>query len=66
MGAQIPDSVSPPIKVVVFQWLCGIEARQRFPFGAQPRSRAIFVERPLSSMKIRRSGSSAARFSSHF
>jgi hypothetical protein len=33
-------------------------AGQRSPLGAQSRSRAILVERPLSSMKIKRSGSS--------
>ncbi len=30
-------------KVVVFQWPCGIAARSRWPFGARPRMRAMFV-----------------------
>ena len=52
--------VNPPTKVMVFQCPCGTAARQRWPFGAQPRRRAILVESPLSSMKIRLSGSSSA------
>ena len=51
--------VRAPTKVVVFQWPCGTDARHRYPRGAQPRRRAIFVERPLSSMKNKRSGSSS-------
>jgi hypothetical protein len=56
VGATRPASVRPPTKVMVFQCPCGIAARQRSPLSAQPRRRVIFVERPLSSMKIRRSG----------
>src|SRR5947207_2585493 len=41
-------------------------ARQRSPFGAQPRRRAIFVERPLSSIKIRCSGSRSCWLSIQF
>ena len=43
-----PARVKPPTKVTVFQCPCGIAARQRWPFGAQPRKRAILVESPLS------------------
>jgi hypothetical protein len=42
-----------------FQCPCGTGARQRMPFGAQPHRRAIFVDRPLSSTKINRWGSSS-------
>src|ERR1035438_10858241 len=41
-------------------------AQQRSPFGAQPRRRAIFVERPLSSIKIRCSGSKSSWPSTQF
>src|SRR6185437_6999060 len=58
IGARMPDRVSPPTKVVVFQCPCGTAARQRCPLGAQPRRRAIFVDRPLSSTKTRCLGSS--------
>jgi hypothetical protein len=34
-------------------------AWQRWPRGAHPRKRAILVESPLSSMKIRFSGASS-------
>lgn len=47
----MPVSRSAPVKVVVFQWPCGTPARQRSPRGARPRSRAILVDRPVSSMK---------------
>src|SRR6195952_4717211 len=53
----MPPSRSAPTKVVVFQCPCGTLARQRCPRGARPRSRAILVDAPVSSMKTRRSGS---------
>ena len=59
MGAMKPLSVRPPTKVTVFQWPCGIAAWQRWPRGAQPRKRAILVESPLSSMKIKFSGANS-------
>jgi len=46
-----------PVKVVVFQWPCGTPARQRSPQGARPRTRAILVDRPVSSMKASLVGS---------
>ena len=55
----MPLSRRPPTKVVVFQCPCGTGARHRSPRGARPRSRAILVEAPVSSMKTRRSGSSS-------
>ena len=45
------------MKVVVCQCPCGTAARQRWPCRARPRSRAILVEAPASSMNTRRSGS---------
>lgn len=57
IGAEIPSIRNPAVKVVVFQCPCGTAARQRWPFAAQPRRRAIFVEAPVSSMKISFSGS---------
>ena len=48
---------SAPVKVVVFQWPCGTPARQRSPRGARPRSRAILVDSPVSSMKTSFAGS---------
>jgi len=47
----------PRSGMVVFQCPCGTAARQRWPFGDHPRSRAIFVLAPVSSMKISLSGS---------
>src|SRR6266481_9978375 len=55
----------PATKVVVFQWPCGILPTSRSPRGARPRSRAILVEVPVSSMKTSRSGSSLGRLSAH-
>ena len=46
-----------PVKVVVFQCPCGIGDRQRVPRFDRPRSRAIFVEVPVSSIKTSLSGS---------
>ncbi len=57
MGAVKPQSVSAATTVTVFQCPCGIGARHRWPRGARPRSRAIFVEAPVSSMNTRSSGS---------
>ena len=65
IGAMTPARVNPPTKVMVFQCPWGTAARQRRPLGAQPRSRAIFVDSPLSSMKIKLSGSRSACRSSH-
>ncbi len=48
---------SAPVKVVVCQCPCGTAARQRWPCKARPRSRAILVDAPVSSMNTRRSGS---------
>ncbi len=53
----MPSSRRAPVKVVVCQCPCGTEARQRSPCRARPRSRAILVEAPVSSMNTRRSGS---------
>jgi hypothetical protein len=53
----MPDRRSAPVKVVVFQCPCGTGARQRCPRLARPRSRAILVEAPVSSMKTKLSGS---------
>src|ERR1700693_2618499 len=47
----------PATKVVVFQCPCGILPTSRSPRGARPRSRAILVEVPVSSMKTSRAGS---------
>src|SRR5208283_2545942 len=47
----------PPMKVVVFQWPCGMLARNLSPLGARPRIRAMLVEAQVSSMNTRRSGS---------
>ena len=47
----------PAVKVVVFQWPWGTAVRHRSPFSARPSSRAILVEAPVSSMKIRWCGS---------
>ncbi len=57
IGAAMPDNRRPAVKVVVFQWPWGTAARHRSPHGARPRSRAIFVEAAVSSMKINLSGS---------
>src|ERR1700710_2323486 len=57
MGAVMPSTRSAPVKVVVFQCPCGTAARHRSPCKARPRSRAILVEAPVSSMKTRRFGS---------
>src|SRR6185503_12431731 len=56
-GAVMPPSLRPPTNVVVFQWPCGIAAMHRLPRSDRPRSLAIFVEAPVSSMKTRRRGS---------
>ena len=53
----MPDSRRPAVKVVVFQCPCGMGARHRSPHGARPRSRAIFVDAAVSSMKMSLSGS---------
>jgi hypothetical protein len=47
---------SPATKVVVFQWPCGTLVISRSPRGARPRSRAMLVEVPVSSIKTKRSG----------
>lgn len=57
MGAVMPVKRRAPVKVVVFQWPCGTGERHRIPRLARPRSRAIFVEAPVSSMNTRCVGS---------
>src|SRR3546814_10071686 len=57
MGAVMPVKRNAPVKVVVFQWPCGIGDRHRAPRFARPRGRAIFVDAPVSSMNTNRSGS---------
>src|SRR4029077_13946031 len=52
-------------KVVFSQWRCGTLPTSRSPRGARPRSRAILVEVPVSSMKTSRSGASLACLSDH-
>src|SRR3546814_1740175 len=58
MGAVMPVKRNAPVKVVVFQWPCGIGDRHRAPRFARPRGRAIFVDAPVSSMNTNRSGRS--------
>ena len=60
MAAVMPDSLSAPVNVVVFQCPCGIGERHRSPQMARPRSRDIFVLRPVSSMKTRCAGSKSS------
>ncbi len=60
IGAIIPVSRSAPVKVVVFQCPWGMPARQRSPRLERPRSRAIFVDRPVSSMKTSLAGSKSS------
>ena len=48
IGAAMPESLNPAVKVVVLQWPCGIDARQRVPLGDQPRNRAILVLAPFA------------------
>src|ERR1700752_3770952 len=57
MGAVNPSSRKAAVKVVVFQWPCGTEARHRWPRGDRPRSLAILVVAPVSSMKTSCPGS---------
>lgn len=57
IGAVMPESLSAPVNVVVFQCPCGIGERHRSSQRAHPRSRDIFVLRPVSSMKTSRAGS---------
>src|SRR6266404_6406775 len=64
-GAVSAVERRPATKVVVFQWPCGTLPTSRSPRGARPRSRAILVEVPVSSMKTSRSGSSLACLSDH-
>ncbi len=45
-----------PVKVVVFQWPCGMGERHRAPRLARPRMRDIFVVAPVSSIKTSLSG----------
>ena len=53
----MPQSLSPAVKVVVFQCPCGMEARHLSPRLDRPRRRAILVDAAVSSMKISRAGS---------
>ena len=59
-GGQAPERRKPAVNVVVFQWPWGMAARHRSPLRDHPRSRAIFIDAPVSSMKISRSGASPA------
>src|SRR5258708_13190712 len=43
MGAIRPSCLRPAVKVVVFQWPWGTDARQRSPRRARPLSLAIFA-----------------------
>src|SRR3954447_23595183 len=61
-GATIPAERRPATNVVVFQCPCGTLMRNRWPRGALPLARAIFVVAPGSSMNTRRSGSGADVF----
>ena len=60
IGAARPERRKPAVNVVVFQWPWGMAARHRSPLRDHPRSRAIFIDAPVSSMKISRSGASPA------
>lgn len=57
----MPERRRPPINVIVFQCQCGTGIWQRVSRFDHPRSRAIFVETALSSMKFRRGGRGNAR-----
>ena len=59
-GRQAPERRKPAVNVVVFQWPWGMAARHRSPLRDHPRSRAIFIDAPVWSMKISRSGASPA------
>lgn len=52
-----PERRSAPVSDVVFQRPRGTPVRQRWPRGGRPSKRAIFVECPVSSMKISFDGS---------
>src|SRR5262249_36835366 len=64
-GAVSAEERRPATKVVVFQWPWGILPTSRSPRGARPRSRAMLVLVPVSSMKTRRAGWVSARVSAH-
>src|SRR5260370_32439631 len=57
-GAVIRSLGRAATKVVVFQWPCGTLATSRSPRGQRPRSLAMLVEVPVSSMKTSLVGSS--------
>src|SRR5260370_27431493 len=57
-GAVIRSLRRAATKVVVFQWPCGTLATSRSPRGQRPRSLAMLVEVPVSSMKTSLVGSS--------
>ena len=61
----MPFRRSAPVKVVVFQWPWGTGARHRWPRLARPRSRAILVVAPVSSIKTRCAGSRSGCASNH-
>ena len=61
----MPCRRKAPVKVMVFQWPCGIGARQRSPRGARPRRRVILVDTDVSSMKTSRAGSRSGWPSNH-
>src|SRR6266542_1038909 len=64
-GAVIASWRNPATKVIVFQCPHGTRPTTRWPRWARPRSRAMLVEVPVSSMKTSRAGSRAAWSSFH-
>ena len=65
MGAVMLSTRSSPVKVDVFQCPCGTAARHRSTFRARPRSLAILVEAPVSSMNNRLCGSMSGYAANH-
>ena len=53
------------MNVVSFQWPCGVLPIRRWPLGARPRSRVMFVRVPVSSTKTSFAESIAGCFSRH-
>src|SRR6266446_3254899 len=64
-GAVIASWRSAARKVIVFQWPHGTRPTTRWPRRARPRSRAIAVEVPVSSINTSRVGSRAGWSSFH-
>jgi hypothetical protein len=50
-GAVRPSWRGPATKVVIFQWPCGMALTRRAPRSLRPRTRAMLVVVPVSSMK---------------